>query len=162
MNDLSIEATHPPSGRTALRMTLETKPTSAPHITRVMVAEDDVDMAYVLEFLLSREGFQVDLVGDGRDAVLCIESEPAPDVVLLDVMMSFVSGFQVLRAVRDHPGWRSVPVVMVSGKGSEQDVVNALSAGADDYLTKPFRPRELVARVRGQVARAASAKARVA
>lgn len=136
--------------------------TIARRIPRLMVAEDDVDMAYVLEFLLSREGFRVDLVSDGRDAVRRVESEPAPDVVLLDVMMPFVSGFQVLRAIREEPSWRGVPVVMVSGKGSEQDVVNALTAGADDYLTKPFRPRELVARVRGQLARAVSAEERVA
>ena len=143
-------------------MTAGVEATSTQRIPRVMVAEDDVDMAYVLEFLLSREGFQVDLVSDGRDAVRSIASEPAPDVVLLDVMMPFISGFQVVRAICDQPAWHGVPVIMVSGKGSEQDVVNALSAGADDYLTKPFRPRELVARVRGLLARRASMNERVA
>ncbi len=133
-------------------MTPGEQPATARRITRVMVAEDDVDMAYVLEFLLSREGFQVDLVSDGREAVRRVESEPPPDVVLLDVMMPFVSGFQVMRAIRDEPSWCGVHVIMLSGKGSEQDVVNALSAGANDYMTKPFRPRELVARVRGLLA----------
>ena len=82
-------------------MTLGAEPAHALHIPRLMVAEDDIDMAYVLESLLSRGGGQVDLVGDGRDAVRRIESELAPDGALLDVMMPFVSGSQVLRAIRD-------------------------------------------------------------
>ncbi len=102
------------------------------------------------------------MVDDGREAVRRVNAEPPPDLVLLDVMMPFVSGFQVVRAIRDEPSWRRIPVIMVSGKGSEQDVVNALSAGANDYLTKPFRPRELVARVRALLASGAFTSVQVA
>lgn len=124
---------------------------------RVMVAEDDRDMSHVLDFLLTREGFSVRLVRDGREALRAIAEEDPCDVVVLDVMMPFASGIQVLRALRQTPGWSGVPVIMVSGKGAETDVVRALEAGASDYLTKPFRPREFVARVRAQVVRSRSA-----
>ncbi|NKB88591.1 MAG: response regulator [Acidobacteria bacterium] len=120
---------------------------------RVMVAEDDPDMSHVLEFLLSREGFSVRLAKDGRDALRAIAVEDPFDLVILDVMMPFASGIQVVRALRQQAGWRDVPVMMVSGKGSESDIVAAIEAGASDYLTKPFRPRELVARVRAQITR---------
>jgi DNA-binding response OmpR family regulator len=117
-----------------------------------MVAEDDRDMSHVLEFLLTREGYSVHLARDGREAIRALEQEPF-DMVLLDVMMPFASGLQVVRQLRQTAGWEDVPVLIVSGKGAEGDVVNAIEAGATDYLTKPFRPRELVARVRAQVAR---------
>ena len=121
---------------------------------RVMVAEDDRDMSHVLDFLLTREGFSVRLAPDGREALRVISEEDPYDVVVLDVMMPFASGIQVVRALRQTPGWADVPVIMVSGKGAESDVVLALEAGASDYLTKPFRPREFIARVRAQVVRA--------
>jgi len=126
---------------------------------RVMVAEDDEEMSSVLEFLLRREGFDVRVVRDGRAALDTIPEEDPFDVVVLDVMMPFASGIQVVRAARDTPGWADVPVIMVSGKASESDVVAALGAGANDYLTKPFRPREFVARVRSQLARRSVAAA---
>lgn len=109
-------------------------------------------MSHVLEFLLTREGYSVHLARDGREAIRALEQEPF-DMVLLDVMMPFASGLQVVRQLRQTAGWEDVPVLIVSGKGAEGDVVNAIEAGATDYLTKPFRPRELVARVRAQVAR---------
>ncbi len=114
-------------------------------------------MSHVIDFLLTREGFSVRLARDGREALRAIAEEDPFDVVVLDVMMPFASGVQVVRALRQTPGWDIVPVIMVSGKGSESDVVMALEAGASDYLTKPFRPREFVARVRAHVLRARAA-----
>lgn len=110
-------------------------------------------MAHVLDFLLTREGFSVRLARDGREALRAIAEEDPCDAVVLDVMMPFVSGIQVVRELRQTPGWSEVPVIMVSGKGAERDVVLAFQAGASDYLTKPFRPREFVARVKAQVIR---------
>lgn len=121
---------------------------------RLLVAEDDSDMAFVLQFLLRREGFEVEVVADGKAAVERISSGPPPDLVILDVMMPFVSGLQILRTARTTAGWEAVPVVVVSGKSSERDIVAAIEAGASDYLTKPFRPKELVARVHGLLNRA--------
>jgi len=111
-------------------------------------------MSHVLDFLLTREGFSVRLARDGREALRAIAEEDPCDVVVLDVMMPFATGIQVVRTLRQTPGWSNVPVIMVSGKSAEGDVVRALEAGASDYLTKPFRPREFVARVRAQVVRA--------
>lgn len=120
---------------------------------RLIVAEDDADMSFVLEFLLRREGYEVELLRDGREAVARITSGLPVDLIVLDIMMPFVSGLQILRTVRTTPGWEVVPVVIVSGKSSEADVVAAIQAGANDYLTKPFRPKELVARIRGLLVR---------
>jgi len=111
-------------------------------------------MSHVLDFLLTREGFSVRLARDGREALRVIAEEDPCDVAVLDVMMPFATGIQVVRTLRQTPGWSNVPVIMVSGKSAEGDVVRALEAGASDYLTKPFRPREFVARVRAQVVRA--------
>lgn len=118
---------------------------------RIMVAEDDADMAHVISFLLRREGFHVDVVNDGREALRTLAEGASYDLIVLDVMMPYLSGLHVVREIRALPEWKTVPVVMVSGKGSESDVVTAIEAGADDYVVKPFRPRELVARVRGQL-----------
>lgn len=123
-----------------------------------MVAEDDVEMSHVFRFLFEREGFDVQTVSDGRAAVEAIRNERPPTVVLVDIMMPFVSGFQVIRALRATEGWETVPVIAISGKASEEDVVEAIEAGADDYVTKPFRPKELVARVKGLLQRRKAAE----
>ncbi len=129
---------------------------------RVMVAEDDEEMSHVLEFLLRREGISVRLVRDGRDALRVVQSEDPCDMVVLDVMMPFANGLQVVRAMRSTAGWDVVPVMMVSGKCAESDVVAALESGANDYMTKPFRPREFVARVKAQLAQRRAARRRFA
>ncbi len=134
-------------------------PTDQP---RIMVAEDDPDMAHVISFLLRREGFHVDLVPDGREALRLIADGSHYDLVLLDVMMPYLSGLHVVREVRGLPGWEQTPIIMVSGKASEADVVVAIEAGADDYVVKPFRPKELMARVRGLLQRHRHAAGRVA
>lgn len=128
---------------------------------QLLIAEDDVDMAFVLEFLMRREGYDVEVAADGRSAVERVQLGSPVDLLILDMMMPFVSGLQVLRTVRSAPGWESMPVLVVSGKSSEADVVEALEAGATDYLTKPFRPKEFVARVSGLLKRR-SAVAQVA
>lgn len=120
---------------------------------RVILAEDDAEMAHVLEFLLGREGYRVELVRDGQAAVDRILSGRPVDAAVIDVMMPFVSGLQVVRTLRETADWEDVPVIVVSGKSSETDVVRAFDAGADDYLTKPFRPKEFVARVRALLER---------
>jgi len=117
------------------------------------VAEDDPDMAHVISFLLRRQGYHVDVVNDGREALRRVSAGEGFDLILLDVMMPYLSGLHVVREIRALPEWERIPVVMVSGKGAEADVVVAIEAGADDYIVKPFRPKELVARVRGLLQR---------
>jgi DNA-binding response OmpR family regulator len=115
---------------------------------RVLVVEDDVHIAQVLTFMLERQGYRVIYAEDGRAAVQYIVSSPVPDLVLLDVMLPFVDGFEVLNLLRAREGWETVPVLMLTAKSSEQDTVRALDAGANDFIIKPFQPLELLARLR--------------
>lgn len=113
-----------------------------------LVVEDDADIGKLLHWVLERERFEVTLLGDGRAALEHIAAEPAASLVLLDVMLPHVSGHDVLAALRAHPAWKGVPVIMLSAKSQEHDIVKALDAGASDYMVKPFQPAELRARVR--------------
>ncbi|MBT2326858.1 response regulator [Variovorax paradoxus] len=114
----------------------------------VLVVEDDENIAYLLKFMLEREGYQVALARDGRQAKEFIEAQPPPHIALLDVMLPFVDGFELIRLIRASAAWRSTPILMLTAKTQEQDVVRALDAGASDYVQKPFAPNELLARVR--------------
>lgn len=116
--------------------------------TRALIVEDNEHTAYLLEFMLERAGYDVTAVDNGRDAEHLIESEATVGIVLLDLMLPHVDGFQLLMQVRESPLWRNVPVIVVSAKVTEADVVRAFELGADDYVTKPFRPHELLARIR--------------
>ena len=113
-----------------------------------LVAEDDDQMAEVLRFMLEREGFSVHLAPDGRTALKLIDTVQAPAIVLLDVMLPHVDGYELLARMRGSASWRSVPVIIVSARSQEQDIVRGLDAGADDYIAKPFKPDELRARIR--------------
>ena len=114
----------------------------------VLVVEDDVHIAHVLSFMLERQGYQVTHVADGRAAVQHVTSQPAPDLVLLDVMLPYVDGFEIVERIRAQEGWDGVPVLMLTAKNAERDTVRALDAGANDFIIKPFQPQELLARLR--------------
>lgn len=114
----------------------------------VLVVEDDVHIADVLTFLLQRQGYRVIHAADGRVAVGHIVALPAPDLVLLDVMLPFVDGFEIVGLIRAQPGWQATPIVMLTAKNTERDAVRALDAGASDFIVKPFQPQELLARLR--------------
>jgi DNA-binding response OmpR family regulator len=111
------------------------------------VVEDHEHVAYLLEHMLRREGFEVALTADGRGAADYISTQSAPTVVLMDVMLPYLDGFELTRLIRAHPAWRKVPVIMLSGRSTEEDVVRALEAGANDFVSKPYRPKELLARI---------------
>ncbi len=98
--------------------------------------------------MLQREHYLVHLARDGRQAKQFIEQNSPPDVVLLDVMLPFIDGFTVVAIVREQPGWQTTPIIMLTAKTQEQDIVRALRAGANDYILKPFQPAELLARVK--------------
>jgi DNA-binding response OmpR family regulator len=112
------------------------------------IAEDDDLIAHLLQLLLERAGYAVHAVRDGRAARDFIEGQPAPDVALLDVMMPFHDGVELVRRMRAQPGWERVPALMLTSRSDEADIVEALEAGANDYVIKPFQPNELMARVR--------------
>ena len=114
----------------------------------VLVVEDDVHIAHVLSFMLERQGYVVTHAADGRVAVEHVVSQPPPDLVLLDVMLPFVDGFEIIGLIRAQPAWAEVPVLMLTAKNTERDTVRALDAGANDFIIKPFQPQELLARLR--------------
>lgn len=118
----------------------------------VLVVEDNEHTAYMLRFILERFGYRVRVAADGRAARQAIEDAAPPDAVVLDLMLPYVSGEDVLAAMREHADWRYVPILVLSGRILERDIVRALEGGANDYLTKPFRPPELLARLKRMIA----------
>ncbi|MCA1246030.1 response regulator transcription factor [Massilia sp. MS-15] len=114
----------------------------------VLVVEDDENISQVLSFMLERQGYSVTHLADGRAAAAHIISAAPPGLVLLDVMLPFVDGFELVRLIREQAAWSAVPVLMLTAKNTERDTVRALDAGANDYVIKPFQPNELLARVR--------------
>lgn len=113
-----------------------------------LVVEDDDQIAYLLRFILEREGYRVELASDGRSAMALIGSIEPPALTMLDVMLPHFDGYQLLAAIRGQETWRDVPVLMLTAKSQEKDIVRALDSGADDYLVKPFKPEELRARIK--------------
>ncbi|MHC1609255.1 MAG: response regulator transcription factor [Candidatus Methanofastidiosia archaeon] len=112
----------------------------------IIYAEDDQDIARLVKFKLEREGFKVIHFSDGEGVTEAI-LEMTPDLVLLDVMMPVRDGISILKNIKANPKTASIPTIMLSAKGQEGDIVKGLEVGATDYLTKPFAPSELVARV---------------
>ncbi len=113
---------------------------------RVLLVEDDAALAELVTWHLEREDFEVERTAVGEEAILLARETP-PDLVLLDWMIEGVSGIEVCRRLRRLPDTANVPIIMLTARGEEEDRVRGLETGADDYVTKPFSPRELVARV---------------
>jgi two-component system alkaline phosphatase synthesis response regulator PhoP len=113
-----------------------------------LVVEDDDHISHLLKFMLERASYRVELARDGRAAQAWIQSSPPPAICLFDVMLPFLDGLQLVTLVRKQPGWEQVPVLMLTAKTQERDIVRALDAGANDYILKPFQPEELLARLR--------------
>ena len=114
---------------------------------KILVVDDDPAIAEMLSMVLQREGFDTVVVGDGLEAVAAASREN-PDLILLDLMLPGMGGVDVCRNVREES---TVPIIMLTAKTDTVDVVLGLESGADDYVTKPFKPKELVARVRQQL-----------
>jgi two-component system response regulator MtrA len=115
----------------------------------VMVVDDDQDLAEMLSIVLTAAGMEVDLVSRGDQVMDLFNSNP-PDLILLDVMLPGIDGVPVCKIIRETS---IVPIVMLTAKGDTQDVVLGLEAGADDYMVKPFKPQELVARINTRLRR---------
>src|SRR5438309_7942210 len=116
---------------------------------RVLVVDDDAALAEMLGIVLRGEGFEPTFVADG-DKAIEVFRESSPDLVLLDLMLPGSDGIDVCREIRSESG---VPIVMLTAKGDTVDVVLGLESGADDYIIKPFKPKEVVARVRARLRR---------
>ena len=125
------------------------------HKPTVLMVEDEEDTASLLKFLLERASYEVVHAKGGRQAQELVDTIPLPDIVLLDVMLPFLSGLQVLAYIRGNAAWEKVPIVMLTADGSEHDIKRALESGANDYMLKPFNPRELTSRLKRFLAPAA-------
>lgn len=119
-------------------------------MTSVLVVDDDQDLAEMLGIVLNGAGIEVDLVNRG-DEVMDFFRSNSPDLVVLDVMLPGIDGIEVCRLIREFSV--KVPIVMLTAKGDTHDVVRGLEAGADDYMVKPFKPSELLARIRTRLRR---------
>lgn len=117
---------------------------------KVLIADDDRDLLNLIAFTLTQEGHLVVKAIDGQVAIHAFENE-GPDIVILDINMPGASGFQVCEAIRQKS---QVPILMLTARGAEEDLVKALELGADDYMTKPFSPRTLLARIKALLRRA--------
>lgn len=117
-----------------------------------MVVEDEPDIFEIMEYNLKREGYEVFGCLDGADGIEMVRRE-RPDLVLLDLMLPGMSGLDICRALKTEELTRNIPIVIVTAKNTESDVVLGLGLGADDYIAKPFSPRELIARVQAVLRR---------
>jgi len=121
-------------------------------VARIVVADDDTDIRDLVALKLRSMGHEVTVAGDGGAAVEACRDH-RPDLVLLDVMMPGVSGLEAVRTIRADPQLADVPVILLTARALEADVTSGFDSGADDYVTKPFSPRELAARVEHLLAR---------
>ncbi len=120
-------------------------------MARIVVADDDTDIRELVEFKLASMGHQITAVGDGAAAYEACRAE-RPDLAVLDVMMPGTSGLEAIKMLRADPDLRTLPVILLTARAQESDVENGLDSGADDYMTKPFSPRELGERVEALLA----------
>jgi len=114
----------------------------------ILIVEDDEVTSYMLEFLLQREGYKVTRAMDGKEAYRLIDNSKPFDIVLLDIMVPYINGFELVTHIRSLSAWNKTPVLMLSGKSQEKDIIKALDSGATDYIVKPFQPGEVLARIR--------------
>ncbi len=119
---------------------------------KILVIEDEADILEVTQYNLTREGYRVTTSRDGEDG-LARARRDAPDLVILDLMLPGLDGLEVCRRMQSDPITSGIPIIMVTAKGEESDVVTGLQLGADDYVAKPFSPKELVARVKAVLRR---------
>jgi DNA-binding response OmpR family regulator len=123
----------PPSGANALRK-------------KVLIVDDEPNIVAAVEFLLQRSGYDVHVARNGEEALKLVEAVN-PDLVLLDVMMPLRSGYEVCKRIRENDAWRHIKIIMLSAKGRDAEITKGLALGADDYVTKPFSTRDLLAKI---------------
>lgn len=126
---------------------------------RILIIEDDRDIVELVRYNLEKEGFQVAASGDGLSGLAQLKNSP-PDLLLLDLMLPKLSGLEICKDIRREGALNQLPILMLTARGDEADRVVGLELGADDYVTKPFSPRELVARVKALLRRAEPATER--
>ncbi|MGK2285185.1 phosphate regulon transcriptional regulator PhoB [Pedomonas sp. V897] len=119
---------------------------------KVLLAEDDISLTELLTYNLEQEGFEVIHAADGEEA-MALAQERQPDIAILDWMIPYLSGIEVCRRLRRMPETANMPILMLTARSEEGDRIRGLETGADDYITKPFSPRELIARIKAVLRR---------
>ena len=114
---------------------------------KILLAEDDVSIGRMTMFKLKREGFEVTWFQNGQEALNEVKAIE-PDLILLDIMMPGLDGYQVYEALKEDPATESIPVIFLTAKGKTDDILKGIALGVDDYIRKPFKPNELVRRVK--------------
>ncbi|HET7825716.1 MAG TPA: response regulator, partial [Anaeromyxobacter sp.] len=114
---------------------------------RILIVDDEPNIVISLEYLMKREGWETAVASDGEAALAALERS-TPDLVILDVMLPHLNGFEVCRRLRADPRWRALRVLMLTAKGRETEVEKGLGLGADAYVTKPFSTKDLITRIR--------------
>lgn len=118
------------------------------HKIPILVIEDEKDIQTILEFMLSREGYDVIIAENGKVAKRIVDEQAPVGLILLDIMLPYFNGFELVTHIRSKEKWKSVPIIMLTSRPNEKDIVEALELGADDYVTKPFNTTELMARIK--------------
>jgi len=113
---------------------------------KILIADDEPNIVVSLEFLMKQKGYVVKVANTGEDALAAI-GEFGPDLILLDVMMPRMSGYDLCQRVRENPAWQAIKIIMLSAKGRDIEVTKGMAVGADAYVTKPFSTKDLIAKV---------------
>ncbi len=119
---------------------------------KILVVDDEEDILELVRYNLVREGYSVTCAASGEAALKTAASDPV-DLIILDLMLPGIDGLEVARRLKQHPGTKDTPIIMLTAKGEEADIVTGLELGADDYVAKPFSPRILIARIRAVIRR---------
>lgn len=121
-------------------------------MAKILLVEDDRIVSRLIENHLQRKGHIIRTLADGRSASAFVNSDlELPDLVLLDLMLPFVDGFEILTSIRQNPRWDKIPVIMLTSKGQERNIVRAFELGANDYILKPFNREEVAVRIKRQI-----------
>jgi len=120
------------------------------HNSKILVVDDETYIVELVKFNLEKEGYKVVVANDGLSALETVKSE-MPDLIILDIMLPKIDGLEVCRTLKLNPEYKSIPIIMLTAKGEEFDTVLGLEMGADDYIKKPFSPREMIARVKARL-----------
>ena len=114
----------------------------------IVLVEDEVDLVEILTPILNRDGFEVAALEDGETAFQYIETQPPPNLVLIDIMLPYHDGYEIIAKIRASATWSKVPVIFLTAKSQGKDIARAFDLGADDYVVKPFQSLDLIARIK--------------
>jgi DNA-binding response OmpR family regulator len=145
---VSIFETRAPHNPYQAKELLEMDNTGNEEQPSILLVEDADDNARLLKFLFNRHGYTIFHANNGIEAQSMIDTINRPSIVVLDMILPYVSGLHLLANIRNKPSWRDVPVVMLTSNGTTRDIVKAFELGANDYIVKPYKPMELVARIK--------------